>query len=226
MKWRPADAGEDRVMDLQVTEIFSSIQGESTHVGRPCTFVRLTGCNLRCSWCDTQYALEGGETMSVTTIVERVRDAGCDLVEITGGEPMLQEGVHALMDALVDDDFTVLLETNGSLDLSRVPDEVVKIMDVKCPSSGMSEKNLLSNVNILGSRDEVKFVIADRSDYEWARDLVRSDKRFEHVRAVHFTPLFGQLDAAQLAGWILEDRLPVRLGFQLHKTIWGADTRK
>ena len=149
-----------------------------------------------------------------------------DLVEITGGEPMLQEGVYPLMDALIDDDCTVLLETNGSVDLSRVPDEVIKIMDVKCPSSGMSERNLLSNLDILGSHDEVKFVLADRVDYEWARDLVRGDKRFEHVRAVHFTPVFGKLDPAQLAEWIFADRVSVRLGFQLHKYIWGAETRR
>jgi len=211
-------------MDLQVAEIFTSIQGESTHAGRPCTFIRLAGCNLDCAWCDTPQARAGGETMPVDAAVERACEAGCDLVEITGGEPMLQEGVYALMDALIDEDLTVLLETNGSVDLSRVPDDVIRIMDVKCPSSGMSDRNLPANLDLLGGRDEVKFVVADRADYAWARDLVRSDRRFEHVRAVHFTPVFGRLAPAELVEWISADRLPVRLGFQLHKIIWGPDT--
>jgi len=213
-------------MDLKVNEVFSSIQGESTHAGEPCTFVRLSGCNLRCTWCDTKYAYEDGEETSVEQVLGRVRDSGCELVEITGGEPLLQEAVYELMDALIEDDLTVLLETNGSVDLSRVPDEVVKIMDVKCPSSGMSGKSLLKNLDCLGGRDEVKFVLSDRADYEWARHLVRTEKRLEHVRVVHFTPVFGTLDAAELAAWILGDRLPVRLGLQLHKIIWGSDTRR
>jgi 7-carboxy-7-deazaguanine synthase len=213
-------------MELKVNEIFSSIQGEASYAGRPCTFVRLAGCNLRCSWCDTQYAWEEGQVMPVVAVISRVRELGWELVEITGGEPLMQEAVHPLMSALVDEDFSVLLETNGSLDLSKVPDEVTKIMDIKCPSSGMSGKSLLKNLDFLGNRDEVKFAMADRADYEWARNLVRSEKRLEHVRAVHFTPVFGKLEAASLAGWILEDRLPVRLGFQLHKIIWGADTRR
>ena len=213
-------------MDLQVSEIFTSVQGESTHAGRPCTFIRLAGCNLDCAWCDTEYARTGGETMTLDAILARAREDGCDLVEITGGEPMLQDAVTPLMDALVDEDYTVLLETNGSLDLTRVSDEVVKIMDVKCPSSGMSEKNHLANLDVLGAHDEVKFVLADRADYEWARDLLRGDRRFEHVHAVHFTPVFGTLEAGPLVAWILEDRLPVRLGFQLHKIIWGEKTRR
>ena len=213
-------------MDLKVNEIFSSIQGESTHAGVPCTFVRLTGCNLHCTWCDTEYAREEGEAMPVTAVLERVRELGSELVEITGGEPLLQEAVYPLLDALIDDDLTVLLETNGSVDLSHVPDDVVKIMDVKCPSSGMSGKSLLKNLDYLGGHDEVKFVCADRADYEWARHLVRTEKRLEHVRTVHFAPVFGTLEPAQLAEWILEDRLSVRLGLQLHKIVWGADTRR
>jgi 7-carboxy-7-deazaguanine synthase len=213
-------------MDLQVAEIFTSIQGESTHAGRPCTFVRLVGCNLDCRWCDTRWAREGGETLTVDDVLARVREAGCDLVEVTGGEPMLQEGAVPLMEALVDDDFTVLLETNGSVDLAGVPEEVIRVMDVKCPSSGMSDRNRMTNLDLLGGHDEVKFVIADRVDYAWARDLLRRDRRFEHVRAVHLTPVFGKLDPGEIVKWIFEDRLSVRLGFQLHKLLWGPDTRK
>jgi 7-carboxy-7-deazaguanine synthase len=213
-------------MELKVNEIFSSIQGEASYAGQPCTFVRLAGCNLRCAWCDTQYAWEEGQVMPAEAVVSRVRELGWELVEITGGEPLMQEAVLPLMSALVDEDFSVLLETNGSLDLSKVPDEVTKVMDIKCPSSGMSGKSMLKNLDFLGNRDEVKFVMLDRADYEWARNLVRSERRLEHVRAVHFTPVFGRLDLASLAGWILEDRLRVRLGFQLHKIIWGADTRR
>jgi len=213
-------------MDLTVNEIFHSIQGESTYAGAPCAFVRLTGCNLRCTWCDSQYAYEEGETMSVEAVLERVGGFGCELAEITGGEPLIQEAVYPLMDALIEDDFTVLLETNGSIDLTRVPEDVIRIVDLKCPSSGMTDRNLLSNLDIVGPHDEMKFVIADRADYEWARHLVRTDRRLEHVHTVHFTPVFGRLEPSELAGWILEDRLPVRLGCQLHKIIWGADTRR
>ena len=213
-------------MSLQVTEIFASIQGESTYAGVPCTFVRLTGCNLDCSWCDAKYAREGGESTSVEDVLRRVREIDLEHVEITGGEPLLQEDVYKLLDALIDEDFTVLLETNGSMDLKRVTDDVVKVMDIKCPSSGMSDRNRLTNLDLLGPRDEVKFVIANRDDYTWARDMLRKNRRFEHVRTVHFTPVFGALIPAELAEWILDDKLPVRFGFQLHKFIWGAGTRR
>lgn len=213
-------------MNLKVNDIFASIQGESTHAGSPCTFIRLTGCNLRCAWCDTQYAWEEGEEMTVERVCGRVREIDLELVEITGGEPLLQEAVYPLMDALIDDDFLVLLETNGTIDVSRVPDEVTRIMDVKCPSSGMSDRNLRKNLDLLGGRDEVKFALADRADYEWARHQVRTEKRLEHVRAVHFTPVSGKLEPGMLAEWLLADGLAVRLGFQLHKLIWGADTRR
>jgi 7-carboxy-7-deazaguanine synthase len=188
--------------------------------------VRLTGCNLDCSWCDAKYAREGGESMSAEQVLERIRAIDLECVEITGGEPLLQDDVYPLLDALVDDDFTVLLETNGSMDLKRLTDDVVKVMDIKCPSSGMSDRTRMSNLDLLGSRDEVKFVIANRDDYTWARSVLRKNRRFEHVRAVHFTPVFGVLLPAELAEWIIEDRLPARLGFQLHKFIWGADTRR
>ncbi len=213
-------------MELNVHEIFASIQGESTHVGEPCAFVRLAGCNLRCAWCDTTWALEGGAPMSLDAILAKVREIDLELVELTGGEPLIQPASIPLMQALVDDDFTVLLETNGALDLSNVPDEVMKIMDVKCPSSGMSGKNVPKNVDFLGGHDEVKFVMADRADYEWARATVKGNRKFEHVHAVHFTPVAGRLDLATLADWILADKLEVRLGFQLHKLIWGPETRR
>ncbi len=213
-------------MELKVHEIFASIQGESTHVGEPCTFVRLAGCNLRCAWCDTTYALVGGTPMSVEAVLAKVREIDLEDVEITGGEPLIQEGAIPLMRALVDDDFTVMLETNGTLDLGNVPDEVVKVMDVKCPSSGMSAKNLTRNLDFLAGRDEVKFVIADRADYDWAKQTLKSNRKFEHVHAIHFTPVAGRLDLGTLADWILADKLPVRLGFQLHKLIWGQDTKR
>ena len=164
--------------------------------------------------------------MSVGQVLDEVRRIDLECVEITGGEPLLQDDVYPLMNALVDDDFTVLLETNGSMDLQRLTDDVIRIMDIKCPASGMSDRTRMQNLDLLGSRDEVKFVIAGRDDYTWARDMVRKDRRFEHVRAVHFTPVFETLPAAQLAEWIIKDNLPVRLGFQLHKFIWGAETRR
>ena len=213
-------------MDLNVHEIFASIQGEGTRVGEPCAFVRLAGCNLRCAWCDTAYALTGGAPMTLDAILAGVREIDLELVELTGGEPLIQPGAIPLMQALVDDDFTVLLETNGTVDLSLVPDEVMKIMDVKCPSSGMSDRNVPKNVDFLGAHDEVKFVMADRADYEWARAMVKTNRKFEHVHAVHFTPVAGRLELGTLADWILADKLEVRLGFQLHKLIWGADTRR
>jgi 7-carboxy-7-deazaguanine synthase len=213
-------------MELQVHEIFASIQGESTRVGEPCAFVRLAGCNLRCAWCDAAYALSAGVPMTLDAVLAKVRIIDLELVELTGGEPMIQAGAVPLMQALLDEDFTVMLETNGAVDLAAVPDEVVKIMDLKCPSSGMSDRNLPGNLDLLGAHDEVKFVMADRADYEWAREKVTGSKRFEHVHAVHFSPVASRLELATLADWILADRLPVRLGFQLHKIVWGEGTRR
>ena len=213
-------------MELKVHEIFASIQGESTHAGEPCTFVRLAGCNLRCAWCDTTYALEGGTPMTSEAIVAKAREIDLEYVELTGGEPLIQPGTIPLLQSLVDEDFTVLLETNGTVDVANVPDEVIKVMDVKCPSSGVSAKNLPKNIDFLANRDEVKFVMADRADYEWARAMVKGNRKLDHVHAVHFTPVAGRIELGTLADWILADKLPVRLGFQLHKLIWGADTRK
>ncbi len=203
---------------LRITEIFHSIQGESSHAGRPCVFVRLTGCNLRCVWCDTAYAFHGGKPMSVAEVLDRVREYGCPWVEITGGEPLLQEDVYPLMQALVDDDFSVLLETGGSLPIDRVPNGVRRIVDVKCPGSGEVDRNHWPNLEYLREGDELKFVLADRADYDWAANQVRDRKLGRHV--ILFSPVHEALDPGEMARWVLEDRLPVRVQLQLHKLLW------
>lgn len=204
---------------LRVTEIFHSIQGESTHAGRPCVFVRLTGCNLRCVWCDSAYAFHGGSSMTVREVVERVRDYGCEWVEITGGEPLLQHDVYELMQALVSERFSVLLETGGSLPIDRVPVGVRRIVDVKCPGSGEVERNHWGNLDQLRDGDELKFVLASRDDYEWAARQVR-DRTLDRRSPVLFSPVHGTLDPGEMARWVLEDRLPVRVQLQLHKMLW------
>lgn len=204
---------------LRVTEIFHSIQGESTHAGRPCVFVRLTGCNLRCVWCDSAYAFHGGSSMTVREVVERVRDYGCEWVEITGGEPLLQHDVYELMQALVSERFSVLLETGGSLPIDRVPVGVRRIVDVKCPGSGEVERNHWENLDQLRDGDELKFVLASRDDYEWAARQVR-DRTLDRRSPVLFSPVHGTLDPGEMARWVLEDRLPVRVQLQLHKMLW------
>jgi 7-carboxy-7-deazaguanine synthase len=210
---------------LLVNEIFYSIQGESTHAGRPCVFVRLTGCNLRCDWCDTEYAFSEGRRMTVAEVVAQVEAYRCPLVEITGGEPLLQDAVHPLMLAMLGLGLSVMIETSGASDVSRIDPRVIKIMDLKCPGSGECEKNLWSNLDHLSARDEVKFVIADRADYEWAREVVRSRALVERVNALLFSCAFGRLEPARLAAWILEDRIPARLQLQIHKHIWPPDAR-
>ena len=215
---------------LRVTEIFHSIQGESTWSGLPCTFVRLTGCPLRCVWCDTEYAFHGGEAMTLDEIVARVRSIGTRLVEITGGEPLVHPNAFRLAEMLLDDRFTVLVETSGSIDVTPLDPRVHKIMDLKCPGSGEMDKNLWSNLDRLTSGDEVKFVVADREDYEWTREVIREralDRRLEEgeLAALLVSPVWDGPDLAELAGWILEDRLPVRLQTQLHKHIWDPDAR-
>ena len=210
---------------LTINEIFYSIQGESTHAGRPCVFVRLTGCDLRCSWCDTPYAFHEGRKMSVDEVLQEVDKYQSPLVEVTGGEPLLQPDVYPLMEQLVERGQTVLLETGGQVDVSRVPGAVVKVMDVKCPGSGESEKNEWSNIDRLGSRDQVKFVIKDRADYEFSRDVVTRHALERRCAAVLFSPVHGVMNPKALSEWILEDRLPVRLQLQIHKHIWGADVR-
>jgi 7-carboxy-7-deazaguanine synthase len=213
---------EDR---LRINEIFFSIQGESTWAGRPCAFVRLTGCDLRCSWCDTEYAFHEGRTMPVEEVAVQLLGYGCDLVEVTGGEPLLQAAVHPLIARLLDAGLTVLVETSGASDVSRLDTRAIKVMDLKCPGSGEAARNLWSNLEHLTPRDEVKFVIADRADYEWARDVTRRHNLSARVNAVLMSCAFGQLEPALLAGWILGDRLPVRMQLQMHKHIWAPDAR-
>jgi 7-carboxy-7-deazaguanine synthase len=210
---------------LTINEIFHSIQGESTHAGRPCVFVRLTACDLRCRWCDTPYAFHEGHKMSVDEVVADVEARGCPVVEVTGGEPLLQADVYPLMQRLLDAGKTVLVETGGHRSIAQVPAGVVRIMDVKCPGSGESARNDWSNLALLTGSDEVKFVIADRVDYEYARDIVQRENLTGRVAAVLFSPVHGELAAKQLAEWVIADRLEVRVQLQMHKYIWTPETR-
>ena len=210
---------------LHINEIFYSIQGESTHAGRPCVFVRLTGCNLRCRWCDTEYAFYEGRRMTTAEVASIVAGHACKLVEITGGEPLLQEGVYPLMDALLESGHTVMVETSGATDVSKLDSRVIKIMDLKCPGSGECDRNLWSNLDHLRAHDEIKFVLADRKDYEWARDTIKERAIGGRVNAILMSPVFGELEPADLAKWILEDRIPARLQLQMHKQIWPPNTR-
>jgi 7-carboxy-7-deazaguanine synthase len=236
---------------MQITEIFRSIQGESTYAGLPCVFVRLTGCNLRCVWCDTAYAFHGGSRMRIEEVVARVRELsgapvrhghvppppqgrpslGERLVELTGGEPLLQPDAIGLAQRLTAENYTVLVETSGERFIGTLPREVVKIVDVKCPDSGEGGTFLLDNLSAIDNKDEIKFVIGSRKDYEFARDFSSQHELARRVRQILFSPVFPDpngtwngLDARLLAEWILEDRLPVRLGLQLHKFIWHPST--
>jgi 7-carboxy-7-deazaguanine synthase len=209
---------------LKVVEIFKSIQGESTFQGLCCTFVRLSGCNLRCTYCDT-YAYEGGTAMPLPDIMNRIRDLNSSLVEITGGEPLIQESVYDLLEALLAGGFTVLLETNGSISLRKVPPGIIKIMDMKCPGSAMDSRNLYSNIASLGNNDEIKFVLSDAHDYQWAMEIIeRYDLR--EKSPILFSPVHEKLRACELAEWILRDRAPVRLNLQLHRYIWGNERKR
>lgn len=210
---------------LTISEIYPSIQGESTHVGRPCVFVRLTACNLRCTWCDTPYAFTGGHKMSIDEIMDDVARHACRLVELTGGEPLLQPGVHALMERLVADGYEVLLETGGHMPLDDVPDDVVAIVDVKCPGSGEADRMHWPNLDQLSMHDEVKFVIRDRADFDYACDVVTRHQLDGRVAAVLFSPVHGTLAAADLAKWILDAHVPARLQIQAHKYVWSPDAR-
>ena len=210
---------------LTVNEIFHSIQGESRRAGEPCVFVRLTACDLRCSWCDTPYAFYEGKKRSVDDVIAEVERYQCPLVEITGGEPLLQEDVYPLMEQLLARGLTVMIETGGHRSISRVPADVLKIVDVKCPGSGEAHRNHWENLAAIGSRDEVKFVIKDREDYEYARDVVARYGLAGKAGAILFSPVHGVLDARVLSEWVLSDRLPVRLQLQLHKFIWSPETR-
>jgi 7-carboxy-7-deazaguanine synthase len=210
---------------LTVNEIFYSIQGESTYAGRPCVFVRLTACDLRCTWCDTAYAFYEGRKRSVDDVVAEVEAYGCPLVEITGGEPLLQEDVYPLMDRLLAAGRTVMLETGGHRPIGRVPSAVVKIVDVKCPQSGEAGRMDWENLAALARHDEVKFVIQDQQDYEFARDVVERHALGSRCAAVLFAPVHDVLDPKTLAAWMLADRVPARLQLQLHKIVWSPAAR-
>jgi 7-carboxy-7-deazaguanine synthase len=210
---------------LTVNEIFHSIQGESTFAGTPCVFVRLTACDLRCSWCDTPYAFHEGRKMSLEDVLSEVERYNCPTVEVTGGEPLLQQDVYPLMSRLLASGKTVLLETGGHRSIEEVPAGVIRIVDVKCPGSGESDNMDWDNLKRVNAADQVKFVIKDRADYAFARDVVTREDLARRVAAVLFSPVHGVMDAKELAAWILADRLPVRLQLQAHKFIWGADVR-
>ena len=209
---------------MNVNEIFYSIQGESTYAGQPCLFIRTTGCHLRCDWCDTAYAFYDGEDQSLDAILDRVRQVGCPLVELTGGEPLLQPETPALVARLLDEGFTVLVETSGSLDIRILDPRAIVIMDIKCPGSGMTGPMRWDNLDALKPTDEIKFVINDRRDYEWAVSIMNRHA-LDRRCPVLFAPVFGVLEPQTLAGWLLTDRLPVRLQLQQHKYIWEPETR-
>ena len=210
---------------LTVNEIFHSIQGESTFAGEPCVFVRLTACDLRCSWCDTPYAFHEGQKMSIDEVMAVVDQFGSQLVEVTGGEPLLQSDVYPLMDRLLERGKTVLLETGGHRSIEKVPSRVIRIVDVKCPGSGESDKMDWGNLARLTSADQVKFVIKDRTDYDYARDIVSRERLSSRVAAVLFSPVHGVLEPRLLAEWMLADRVTARLQLQAHKYIWSPETR-
>jgi 7-carboxy-7-deazaguanine synthase len=210
---------------LTVNEIFYSIQGESSNAGRPCVFVRLTGCDLRCSWCDTPYSFYEGQKRTVDDVLDEVQRYQCSLVEITGGEPLLQEDVYPLMTRLLERGHQVMLETGGHRSIERVPPEVMRIVDIKCPASGEVDKNLWSNLDSLTPRDEIKFVIQDRTDYEYAIQVIRERRLTERVTALLFSPVHGVLDPVTLSEWMLADHVPARLQLQIHKYIWPPGTR-
>ncbi len=209
---------------MRVTEIFHSIQGESTFAGEPCVFVRVTGCPLRCTWCDTAYAFHEGVELSLDQIIERVQAFGCRLVEITGGEPLHNPEAFGLTTRLLDAGFTVLVETSGAVDIAPLDRRAVIIMDLKCPGSGMADRNLWGNLAHLKPGDQVKFVLKDREDYLWARDVL-ARRRVHERQPVLFSPVFGELDPKTLAEWMLEDRVSARLQLQLHKLIWDPAAR-
>lgn len=212
-------------LTLKINEIFHSIQGESSFAGQRCVFVRLTGCDLRCTYCDTEYAFYEGQKRTLESILDEVAQYHCPVVEVTGGEPLLQKNVHPLMVALCDAGYTVLIETSGAHEIGGIDPRVHRIMDLKTPSSGESNRNRMNNLEKLTTRDEVKFVIGSQEDYEWAREQVRKGDWAERVRTVLFSPVFGKMTPLALAESILKDRLPVRMQLQMHKFIWEPNQR-
>ena len=209
---------------LKVNEIYFSVQGESTNAGLPCVFVRLTYCNLRCTYCDTEYAFYEGKNYSIDEIVDEVKKFGCNLVEVTGGEPLFQDECYPLMEKLCNEGFSVMVETGGSLPIRTIDPRVKIIMDLKCPSSGMQKKNMYENINYIKPADEVKFVIGTREDYEWSRDIVLNHKLDEKAKIL-FSVVFGKLEPVRLVEWILEDKLNVRFQLQMHKFIWEPNAK-
>ena len=210
---------------MVITEIFKSIQAESTYAGLPCLFVRLTGCNLRCHWCDTAYAFYGGQKMSPDDVLARLRQLGGKTVELTGGEPLLQQEVYPLTHRLLSEGYRVLVETSGERNVGRLPREVIKVVDVKCPGSREEGKFCFDNLALLEPKDQIKFVILNEGDYRYARDFLVQHNLHRHVDEVIFSPVFDQLAPRSLAEWILRDGLEVRMGLQLHKFIWGPGAR-
>jgi len=211
-------------MSLKINEIYYSVQGESTHAGRPCIFIRLTYCNLRCSYCDTEYAFYDGKDMEITYIMSEIKRWDCNLVEVTGGEPLFQDECIDLLNELVNSNYEVMLETGGSLSISDVSKKVVKIVDFKCPSSGMVKKNLWSIVDDLQAHDEVKFVIGNREDFDWAKDRI-TEYSLDKICTLLFSPTFGEIDPQQIVEWILAENLPVRMQLQMHKMIWSPEEK-
>ena len=211
-------------MSLKINEIYYSVQGESTHAGRPCIFIRLTYCNLRCSYCDTEYAFYDGKDMEIAHIINEIKRWDCNLVEVTGGEPLFQDECIDLLNELVNSNYEVMLETGGSLSISDVPKKVIKIVDFKCPSSGMVKKNLWSIVDDLQAHDEVKFVIGNREDFDWAKDKI-TESSLDKICTLLFSPTFGKIDPQLIVEWILADNLPVRMQMQMHKMIWSPEEK-
>ncbi len=207
---------------LKTNEIFYSIQGESTYAGERCVFVRLTGCNLRCTYCDTEYAFYDGEELSIEAIIEKIKSYNCNLVEITGGEPLLQSNVHSLMEKLCDENYRVLLETSGSLSIENVDDRVINILDFKTPSSNMGGNNDFKNVDYLKETDEIKFVIGSREDYDWSKEIIEK-YQLDKKTKILFSSVFGQVAHKELVEWILKDNLNVRYQLQMHKYIWDPE---
>ena len=212
-------------MSLNLCEIFHSLQGESTFTGLPCTFVRLSGCNLDCSWCDTRYAKNESTCLSIEKIIDQIKGIGCNLVEITGGEPLLQLETPTLISQLLDLKFQVLLETNGTLSIGNIDPRCIRILDIKCPSSNEANSFLFKNIEYLTKKDEIKFVIGSRQDYEFARTMIWEKLAQRPAGGIHLSPVFGQITPENLATWILEDKLPARLSLQQHKIIWNPDQR-
>ena len=209
-------------MALKINEIYYSVQGESTHVGRPCVFIRLTYCNMRCTYCDSEYTFYEGKDMEITHIMNEIKQWDCNLVEVTGGEPLFQDKCINLLNELVNSNYEVMLETGGSLSISDVPKEVIKIVDFKCPSSAMEKKNLWTIVEDLQPHDEVKFVIGNREDFDWAKDRI-AEYALDKICTLLFSPTFEKIDPQLMVEWILAENLPVRMQMQMHKMIWSPD---